>query len=298
MKRFISATLAVVSMLLWGCSDTNTTAAQDDKQRIVTVGAAITETVYALGMDDHIVGRDQTSVWPQAATQLPDVGYPRNLALEGILSLAPDLVIASHDAGPPHVIAGLKNAGVEVLIVTTGPQWEHAKAGIRQIGAQLSAQPHTDKILANADRAIAQALDTTAHTKPPARLLFLLAEGPNGWLAAGKDTRANTLITAVQGENVMAATSGYRPLSAEAILALSPDAILVASHALVDQRSGVQKTLQQALHQAGLESVPAVKNDRSFVLDSSQFLTLGPRFGDAVSALSQLLYPQAVAISK
>lgn len=288
--------LALAGALLLGCTDSDIAAEKTPSKRIVTVGAAITETVYALGMDQHLVGRDQTSLWPQAATQLPDVGYPRNLALEGILSLAPDLVVLSHDAGPPHVISGLKNAGVEVLTVPTGPQWEHAKAGISQIGAQLSADDKAAEILALADQGIAQV--SMREGEQPARLLFLLAEGPSGWLAAGTDTRADTLINAVQGENVMAASSGYRPLSAEAILSLSPDAILVASHALLDQHSGVEKSLQQALLDAGLDVVPAVKNGRTFALDSSKFLTLGPRFGEAVNELSILLEPQAVAVSK
>jgi iron complex transport system substrate-binding protein len=298
MKYIVPAAFAMASVLLLGCADSTKTPPQTAHQRIVTVGAAITETVYALGMEQHLVGRDQTSLWPHAASDLPNVGYPRALALEGILSLTPDLLVVSHDAGPPHVISGLKNAGVNVLTVTTGPDWEHAKAGIRQIGVQLEREVQAMAILAHADQGIGRVAEVPSSAGGEhSRLLFLLAEGPSGWLAAGADTRADTLINAVQGVNVMAASSGYRPLSAEAILALSPDAILVASHALVDQHSGAAKPLQDTLIDAGLDVVPAVKNGRTFALDSGKFLTLGPRFGEAVSELSALLEPKAVAVS-
>lgn len=298
-RAFLAAALATPLVFALGCS--NQEQPQSEGKRVISVGSAVTETVYALGMEQHLVGRDQTSVWPQTAEKLPDVGYLRNLALEGILSLTPDLVIASHDAGPPHVIDGLRNAGVDVVVVSTGPSWEQGKAGIIQIGSELNSEKIAASIIQSAEQNLAL-VDQNARAaskagNQPASILFLLAEGPSGWLAAGAETRADTLINAVHARNVMANVSGYRPLSAEAILALSPDAILVASHALVDQRSGAQKGLEQALQDAGLDIVPAVKNGRTFALDAAKFLTLGPRFGSSVEELSLMLETTSIATS-
>lgn len=276
MKLFRNLVLAL------GVASVSSAWAEHAPSRIVSLGAAVTETVYALGHGENLVGRDQTSLWPQAATHLPDVGYPRHLALEGIVSLLPDTVLASHDAGPPHVLQGLSNAGVNVVNITTGPSWDDAKAGMQKVAAQLGQQEALATLLAAADEDLAAAKALTPST--PKKLLFLLAEGPAGWMAAGSSTRTQTLIEALGAQNVMAQARGYRPLSAEALLALGPDAILIASHGLK------QKSLQETLKSSGLEQVPAVKNGHVHVVDSSRYLTLGPRFGESVKALAQLLY--------
>ena len=78
--------------------------AADPARRIVSVGGALTETLYALGAMADLVGVDTTSLYPEAARRLPSVGYARSLSAEGVLSLRPTLIVASEDAGPPAVL--------------------------------------------------------------------------------------------------------------------------------------------------------------------------------------------------
>ena len=73
--------------------------------RIVSVSGATTEIVYALGAEKQLVGSDTTSLFPAAALQTPKVGYMRQLSAEGLLSLKPDAVITTHEAGPAAVLA-------------------------------------------------------------------------------------------------------------------------------------------------------------------------------------------------
>ena len=77
-------------------------SAEDKASRIVSIGGSITEIVYALGEEDRLIARDQTSIYPDAAKKLPDVGYIRQLSPEGVLSVNPDLVIALEGYGPPE----------------------------------------------------------------------------------------------------------------------------------------------------------------------------------------------------
>ncbi|MEM8540158.1 MAG: ABC transporter substrate-binding protein, partial [Pseudomonadota bacterium] len=69
-------------------------------QRVLAIGGAVTEIIYALGEEDRLVGRDSTSVFPPEAQKLPDVGYIRALSPEGVLSVKPDLVLARENNGP------------------------------------------------------------------------------------------------------------------------------------------------------------------------------------------------------
>ncbi|MDP5347127.1 MAG: ABC transporter substrate-binding protein, partial [Paracoccaceae bacterium] len=65
-----------------------------DAQRVLALGGAVTEIVYALGQGDRLVARDSTSLYPPETATLLDVGYVRALSPEGVLSVDPDLILA------------------------------------------------------------------------------------------------------------------------------------------------------------------------------------------------------------
>lgn len=69
--------------------------------RIVSVGGTVTEIVYALGLGPRVVAVDTSSVFPAEASALPQVGYQRTLAAEGVASQRPTLLLLTLEAGPP-----------------------------------------------------------------------------------------------------------------------------------------------------------------------------------------------------
>src|SRR5699024_11101821 len=107
-------------------------------QRVVSLGGSVTEIIYALGMGHVLVGDDLSSVYPRAATQLPRVGYYRALSLEGLISLQPDLILASENAGPPAVLERVRSVGVPVIQVSDGPDMESLYRRIQQISRTLN----------------------------------------------------------------------------------------------------------------------------------------------------------------
>jgi hypothetical protein len=94
--------IAVCAVVLNSCAArTATETGAKETERIVTVGGSATEIVYALGAGGQAVGADTSSVFPEEARKLPQVGYQRQLSAEGVLSLKPTLVVMTEDAGPP-----------------------------------------------------------------------------------------------------------------------------------------------------------------------------------------------------
>lgn len=88
-----------------------------DTSRIVAIGGSITEIVYALGEEGHLVARDSTSRYPAAAVALPDVGYMRQLSPEGVLSVNPSGILALHGSGPKEAVDVLKKSSVPFIDV-------------------------------------------------------------------------------------------------------------------------------------------------------------------------------------
>ena len=87
-----------------------------DTSRIVSVGGSVTEILYALGLESRVIAVDSTSLFPaRALVDKKNVGYMRQLSAEGVLGLAPSLVLAAEGAGPKETIAVLQSAAVPFI---------------------------------------------------------------------------------------------------------------------------------------------------------------------------------------
>src|SRR5499426_2306718 len=89
-----------------------------DASRIVSVGGAVTEILYALGLEQRVVAVDATSHYPpQALREKRSVGYFRALSPEGVLGLNPSLILAIEGAGPKQAMTVIEAAGIGFVSV-------------------------------------------------------------------------------------------------------------------------------------------------------------------------------------
>lgn len=252
-------------------------ASNTDLQRIVSLGGEISETLVSLGLEDQIVAVDSTSTWPTSLRQLPDVGYLRQLNAEGVLALQPDLILASHEAGPTETLERWRTMGIDVQQISTGPEVETALNAIRALGKLLDREQQSLEIIERNRQQIA----LVANLDSPPRVMFVLSKAGNLPLVAGSGTKAHTMLTVAGGSNVAAAFTGYKPVSPEAIVELAPQVILVASHGLPS--FGGEQALK---NDSALRMTPAALNGYIRVVDSQLMLSMGPRLGDAVRILA------------
>ena len=260
-----------------------TATAQDSDTRIVSIGGTVTEIIYALGQSDLIVARDTTSTYPAEATALPDVGYMRALSPEGVLSVAPTLIIAEDGSGPVDTIDILKEASVEYVTVPTGFTADAVAEKITIIGdalgqseaaATLAAQVTTD-ILAAADN---------ASKEEPKSVLFVLSMQGDRVMAAGSGTSADAIIELAGGANAMTSFEGYKPVSNEAIIEAAPDLILMM------QSGGHAVTNEQIIAHPGLGTTPAAQAENIARVDGLLLLGFGPRTAEAIQSVNSALY--------
>ena len=109
------------------------------EQRIVSAGGTLTEIIYALEKQQSLVGVDQSSVYPEAATELPQVGYYRDLAAEGVLSLKPTAVFALEGAGRPEVLEQIASTGVNLRVYKKPDTVDDLQHLITTLGNHLNA---------------------------------------------------------------------------------------------------------------------------------------------------------------
>lgn len=252
-------------------------------QRVVSVGGAITETIYALGAEPLLVGVDSTSFFPAAAAKLPQVGYARTLSAEGLLALAPQLLIAGSEAGPPLVLQQLRGAGLRVEQLGEGHRFDSLLARTERIAALLGRDPQPLLARLRADWGIAQAELARLKTQP--RVLFVLAHAANSLRVAGEDTAADAMLRLAGARNALAGLQGYKPLTPEAALQASPDVIL-CTHQGLQAQGGIDGLLKAP----GLALTPAGRARRVVAMDALLLLGFGPRLPQAVRELMPLLH--------
>ena len=227
-------------------------------ERIISTDAGATEILLELGLGERLVAVDSTSQLPEGLGNVPRLGYHRALAAEGLLAQAPQLVVGSEHMGPPHVVATLERANVPILLLDSA----HSLSGLRQnieiLGRTLDAQDRSRQLLAalgEQERAL--------NERPGAQLaaVFLLA-GEGGKLRmAGAHTGGAAFIELLGARN-LAEYPSYRSVSAEALLELAPDMLLIAD----TQNLGIGPVLDK---QPLLKYGTAVQSGQVYAVDAN-----------------------------
>lgn len=273
--KFVSLAFLVVA---------STKSFGDVPNRVLSIGGANTEIIYALKSGDKLVGSDTTSYYPPAASALPKVGYMRALSAEGVLSLNPELVILTDEAGPPPVIAQLKQAGTNFLFVKPGRSLEDIKGNIKSIGFALGRTTQASDLIAKMEQEYVLLSNKIENQTAPKTFMFVMQHGGGAPMVSGTATAADSIIKIIGGENVVDGYEGYKPLTPEAAAQMQPDVILVTKRGL--SQAGGMNSFKNI---PGINLTKAAKEGHIIAMDSLLMLGFGPR---TVQAALQLIEMQ------
>jgi iron complex transport system substrate-binding protein len=256
-----------------------------DTSRLVSIGGSLTEIIYALGEEENLVARDQTALYPEAALALPDVGYMRQLAPEGVLSVSPSALLVIEGSGPPEALEVLSHAGVEYQTVPEGFSHEGILTKVRAVGQALGVTDKAEALAARLDAALKDVEARTAGIAQRKRVLFVLSTQGGKIQASGTGTAADGIIALAGAINAVSDYEGYKALTEEAIIAAAPDVIL-----MMDRGGDHGATDAELIAHPAVALTPAGKNHAIVRLEGSYLLGFGPRTADAVGELVDRLY--------
>lgn len=269
---------------------------QADTSKLVAIGGAVTEIIYALGEEGRLVARDSTSMYPEAAMTLPDVGYMRALSPEGVIAVNPTAILAVEGSGPADALAVLKSAGIPFATVPEGYDRDAILKKIDVVGQFLGvpekAKALEEKVGAELDAAIADAAKRPESERK--RVLFVLSFQGGRVMAAGKGTAADGIIGLAGGINATDSTfDGYKPITDEAIINAKPDVILVmtrgGSHGSSDD---------EILAHPAISVTPAAASKSVVRMDGLHLLGFGPRTASAITDLNKKFYGKSGNVSQ
>jgi iron complex transport system substrate-binding protein len=307
LKLFLSALACALCLFLFNaCRTTPTTTTNTasgvavtdadgkivnvvDSSRIVSVGTATTETIYALGAGSRLVGVDNSSAeyLPEAAS-LPKVGPRTTLSAEGILSLKPTLVIMNADSGPPAVVEQLRGANVAVVTLTANFTVQTVLTKVLTIARALGLEPRGLEMERSIEHDMYEVDQLLASVKAKPKVLFV-GRGPNmpNATMSGKGTTVDEMIRLAGGVNPMDGFQGFREMTDEAVVNATPDVILITEKSF--ERSG---GVDGILKFPGVALTPAGKTRRVVAVSDIYFQGFGPGVGRAVRELALKLHPE------
>lgn len=298
MLRFISLLLlGVFISVLHSCGESavNSTTTMDateanepSQQRIVSLSGTITELLYYLNVEEELVGVDITSVYPEAATQLPKLGHVSQLNTEALLQLKPTVVLVDKEQQEQEALQQLTAAGVKVVGLTFSQNLDNAVGLAKQLQVPLpitQAQIAALEQQLTADRVVLERSLAAMDGQAKPKVLFLYARGTNRLMVAGTDTTAEAMIEAAGGQNAITDFSDFQALTPEALVAAAPEVILMFTSGLASL-DGVEGLSQVP----GIAQTPAYRNKRVIAMDGAYLLGFGPRAVEAATELAKQLH--------
>lgn len=258
----------------------------ESPRRVVAIGGAVTEILYALGLEDRIVGVDTTSLYPKTAlAEKPNVGYMRQLSSEGVLGLNPQLILAIEGSGPKETLEVLETAKVPLISVPDQHTAEGVTQKINLIAHAMDADARGTCLAKAVSADLASLTALRAQIKAPVRVMFVMSFLNGRAMVAGQKTAANAIISMSGATNAIDSFDGYKPINDEAIVAAKPDVILTMKR----DREEVEK--ETVFSNPAFALTPAAKTKSFVAMDGLYLLGFGPRTAAAAHDLALKLYP-------
>ncbi len=253
-------------------------------QRIVSLAPSLTETVYALGLQDRLVGDTDYCDYPPDAQKKPKVGGAINPSLEQIAALRPDLVLVTKSLNLLETVNALDNLGISsygtdphtVEDIVSSTERLAGVLGVPEAGATLGA---------DLERHLAD-LQQRLNGLPPRRVLFVVWSDP--LISAGKNTFIADALRLAGATSIVDSTQDWPHMSLEEVVRLQPDfLVFAASHS----ESG-QNDFDVLAERPGWRGLDAVRN-RHFAVISDAVNRPAPRIISAIEDLARQLHPEA-----
>lgn len=262
-----------------------TVTIENPPERIVSLSPANSEILFALGLDEKIVGVTEYCTYPEAAFSKEKIGGFSTVNIEKVSVLNPDLIVAA-DGNSEETVAHLRELGFTVITINADTI-DTTLDDILLLGKATGADDEAEALVSSMKEDLAEIAEKTSAEEKPT-ILHCMWTDPL-WVS-GSGTFQDEMITAAGGVNAAADEGGWVALTMEKFLTMNPDIIVV------DSGNGMGVGADDALRDFFLkdprmQSLSAVQNERVYVVNADIIDRGGPRIVDGVEALAEIAHP-------
>ena len=251
---------------------------------IVSMMPSNTEILFALGLNEEIVGVNDYDNFPEEALEKEKIGG-MEFNVEKIVSMQPDVVFA-HESGLGSGEDGyqqIRDAGIKVFVVTNASNFDQTYTTIEQIGQATGKTEEAATIVEDMKAKVAEVVEKTGKAENKKRVFIETSDVPDIY-APGKNTFMQEILDMIDAENVVT-EEGWAVISPEEIVSQNPDVIIVMYSYVPDIIDSVKK-------RDGFGDITAVKEDRVVQVDENLTSRTGPRLAQGLEEVAKAVYPE------
>lgn len=279
-KYGLLAPVSFAVFMLWSIFLKDAHALENHPKRIVSLAPSMTEELYLLRAEDNLVGNTTYCVTPPAARYKKKVGAITKIDLEKIVSLKPDLVLATSLTNP-KTIQKLRDLGIEIRIFPAPKNFTSLCGQFLELGKAIGKEADAKEIIAAAEGKVAAIKARTAALIKPKVFIEI---GAKPLFTANRDFFINDFVGLGGGMNI-AEDSKIGTYSREEVLRQNADVILIVTMGLAGEK---EKEAWQKF-----KTLNAVKHDRIHVIDSRKICSPTPvTFVETLEEITMLLHPE------
>lgn len=255
-------------------------------KRVVSLAPSLTETLYALGLQDILVGDTDFCDYPEDAKKKHKVGGAKNPNLEEVAALHPDLVLVTKELNRLETVNALEQMGISAY--ATNPNTvEEVVSSTKRLAEVLGAPEAGAKLAADLRKRLDD-LEKRLAGLQPKRVLFVVWTEP--LISTGQHTFVADALRHAGAESIVDSRQDWPQVSLEEIVHLQPEyLVFAASHS-----EAVAQNVEALAKRPGWEMLDAVKQ-RKFVVVSDAVNRPAPRIVGAIEDLARQLHPEAFA---
>jgi iron complex transport system substrate-binding protein len=252
-------------------------------RKMVSLAPNVTEILFSLGLDQEIVGVSIHCDFPEKVRSKVRVGSYINLDFEKIVSLKPDLIIATGAGNTRDMVERLERLGFPTYVIFP-KNVEDVIRSVGHLGQLVGREKEGVEIIQEMKRRRKRVVELTQGFPRP-RVFLQIGEAPI--VTVGKNSFADDLIRLAGGKNVAGnEKERYPRFGMEEILKRSPEVILISS---MNPKGNYLKVLQEW---SRWKTIPAVKNGRIHLLDSDLVDRPSPRIIEGLEEMARILHPE------
>lgn len=244
--------------------------------RAVSLAPSITESVFAVGAGDRLVGVTTFCNYPEEAKAIEKVGDTLTPNIEKIIALRPDVVLVSTASQLEGFMTTLEQSHIAVYVLDP-KDIEGVFADLRTLGSLFGTEASAEKVVTDLLLRVHKVEDAVAG-KPPVRVFVQFSK--EQLFTIGSDSFMTAVVRRAGGISVTSEVPGaYPKLSKESAIALAPDAIIISDS---EDNPGPSSVLDRS---------PAVQNDKVLRVNADLLSRPGPRTVEALEKMAAFLHP-------
>jgi iron complex transport system substrate-binding protein len=252
-------------------------------ERIISAAPSNTEVLFALGLEEKVIGVSDIDDYPEEVKEKERVGGLYDLNVEKIISLQPDLVLTI--SGAEEAIALLQDKGI--VVYTAEPETlDQALENIRKIGQLTGADAQAEELISQMQEDIDAVKSKVADIPEEKRPKVFWQVWNDPLMSAGQDTFISDLIVTAGGVNILAldGLTGWPQYSVEKVIEHNPDVIIAPE--------SLSPTPDVILQDARFSTVRAVQEKRVYVVPDNLVVRPGPRVTQGLYLIAKAIHPE------